>query len=156
MKKGILLVTAFILVVGFSACDSPIGAGAGYGAAGGAIIGGLAGDSVRSAAIGSAAGAGLGALVGAIVQQSERERYYAQRPPGGYPYGRPTEYRGIVRVPRRVFQRLLPERPTHHGASRPTASSDPVREHRREEAAPAPVDRGRECGDQRAGCALNV
>jgi Glycine zipper len=99
MNRGILLVTTFALGVGFSSCDSPIGQGAGYGAAGGAIIGGLAGGTVRSAAIGSAAGAGLGALVGAMVQESDRERYYAERPPDGYPYGRPTEYRGIVRSP---------------------------------------------------------
>jgi len=33
------------------------------------------------------------------------------------------EYRGIVRVPRRVFQRLLPERPPPSGASRRTISS---------------------------------
>jgi outer membrane protein with glycine zipper len=77
----------------------PVGEGAGYGAAGGAVIGGLAGGTVRSAAIGSAAGAGLGALIGAIVQEEDRDRYYAERPEGGYPYGRPTEYRGIVRSP---------------------------------------------------------
>jgi hypothetical protein len=28
------------------------------------------------------------------------------------------EYRGVVRVPRRVFQRLLPERPTPRAAAR--------------------------------------
>jgi hypothetical protein len=33
------------------------------------------------------------------------------------------EYRGVVRVPRRVFQRLLPERPTPGAASRRTTSS---------------------------------
>jgi hypothetical protein len=33
--------------------------------------------------------------------------------------------RGVVRVPRRVFQRLLPERPTPNGASKPTISSGP-------------------------------
>ena len=99
MNTGILVATGCILALGFSACDSPIGAGAGYGAAGGAVIGGAAGGTVRSAAIGSAAGAGLGALIGAMVQQSDRERYYAERPEGGYPYGRPTEERGIVRSP---------------------------------------------------------
>ena len=99
MKTGILVATGCMLAVGFSACDSPVGAGAGYGAAGGAVIGGLAGGTVRSAAIGSAAGAGLGALIGAIVQESDRARYYAERPEGGYPYGRPTQESGIVRSP---------------------------------------------------------
>ena len=32
------------------------------------------------------------------------------------------EYRGVVRVPRRVFQRLLPETPTPRGASKPITS----------------------------------
>ena len=99
MNRGILLASAFTLAVGFSACDSPIGQGAGYGAAGGAVIGGLAGGTVRSAAIGSASGAGLGALIGAIVQDGDRERYYGERPPDGYPYGRPTERSSIVRSP---------------------------------------------------------
>jgi len=99
MNKGILLASVLLLVVGFSACDSPIGEGAGYGAAGGAVIGGIAGGTVRSAAIGSAAGAGLGALIGAIVQEHDRDRYYAERPEGGYPYGQPTEHRGLVRSP---------------------------------------------------------
>jgi hypothetical protein len=99
MNRGILLAGGLFLVVGFSACDSPIGAGAGYGAASGAVIGGIAGGTVRSAAIGSAAGAGLGALIGAIVQENDRERYYAERPEGGYPYGQPTEYHGLVRSP---------------------------------------------------------
>ena len=65
------------------------------------------------------------------------------------------KYRGVVRVPRRVFQRLLPERPTPRAVRRgllsPTA---PVREHRRAKVAPAPVDRRWECRDQRAGLAL--
>ena len=65
------------------------------------------------------------------------------------------EYRGVVQVPRRVFQRLLPERPTPRAVRRgllsPTA---PVREHRRAKVAPAPVDRRWECRDQRAGLAL--
>ena len=99
MNRGILLASGWLLVVGFSACDSPIGEGAGYGAAGGAVIGGIAGGTVRSAAIGSAAGAGLGALIGAIVQEHDRDRYYAERPEGGYPYGQPTEHRGLVRSP---------------------------------------------------------
>ena len=99
MNRGILLAAGFTLAGAFCACDSPIGAGAGYGAAGGAVIGGLAGGTVRSAAIGSAAGAGLGALIGAIVQENDRQRYYAEMPEGGYPYGQPTGYRGIVRSP---------------------------------------------------------
>lgn len=33
------------------------------------------------------------------------------------------EYRGVVRVPRRVFQRLLPERPTPEGVSNPITYS---------------------------------
>jgi hypothetical protein len=33
------------------------------------------------------------------------------------------EYRGVIRVPRGVFQRLLPERPTPSDGSRPTTSS---------------------------------
>jgi hypothetical protein len=36
------------------------------------------------------------------------------------------EYHGVVRVPRRVFQRLLPERPTPSGVSKPTTSREPV------------------------------
>jgi hypothetical protein len=40
------------------------------------------------------------------------------------------KYRGVVRVPRRVFQRLLPDRPTPSGASRSTTLEDPVRGHR--------------------------
>jgi hypothetical protein len=35
------------------------------------------------------------------------------------------ECRGVVRVPRRVFQRLLPERPTPSAVSRRTTSSGP-------------------------------
>jgi hypothetical protein len=55
---------------------------------------------------------------------------------------------GVVRVPRRVLRRLLPERPPKRCVE---AHSGPFREHRRAAAEPAPVDRGRECGDQRAG-----
>jgi hypothetical protein len=41
------------------------------------------------------------------------------------------EYRGVVRVPWRVFQRLLPERPTPRAVCRGLLSeADPVREHR--------------------------
>ena len=66
------------------------------------------------------------------------------------------EYRGVIRVPRRGFQRLLSSA-AHppSGASRRTISTDPVREHRRAEAAPAAVDRGRKCRDLRAGFALS-
>ena len=35
------------------------------------------------------------------------------------------EYRGVVRVPRRVFQRLFPERPIPDGALGRTTSSGP-------------------------------
>ena len=55
--------------------------------------------TVRSAAIGGAAGAATAALIGAIVQENQRERYYREAPPGGYPYGRPTGEPGIVRSP---------------------------------------------------------
>ena len=51
------------------------------------------------------------------------------------------EYRGVVRVPRRVFQRLLPEtpipEPVYRGVLSPT---NPVREHRRAQDAPAALD----------------
>ncbi len=95
----IFVFSSLALALALSSCDTPVGQGAGYGAAGGAIIGGLAGGSVRNAAIGAGAGAGLGALIGAIVQDSDRQRYYQNAPQGGYPYGRPTEYRGLVRSP---------------------------------------------------------
>jgi hypothetical protein len=36
------------------------------------------------------------------------------------------EYHGVVRVPRRVFKRLLPERPTPTSAWRLTTSTEPV------------------------------
>jgi hypothetical protein len=99
MRKEFLIFCVCVTALGFSACDTPVGEGAGYGAASGAIIGGIAGGNLRSAAIGSAAGAGLGALIGAIVEDSDRDRYYADEPRRGYPYGQPTEYRGIVRSP---------------------------------------------------------
>jgi len=41
-----------------------------------------------------------------------RGRPLERRPPGRRVRGRDREYRGVVRVPRRVFQRLLPEPPT--------------------------------------------
>ncbi|MBV9673967.1 MAG: hypothetical protein JO076_14240 [Verrucomicrobia bacterium] len=95
----IFVFSSFALALALSSCDTPVGQGAGYGAAGGAIIGGIAGDSVRNAAIGAGAGAAFGALIGAIVQDSDRQGYAQSAPPGGYPYGRPTEYRGLVRSP---------------------------------------------------------
>jgi len=64
------------------------------------------------------------------------------------------EYRGVVRVPRRMFQRLLLERPPPPRALRRGTTFSG--EHRRAEAAPAPVDRGWECRDQRAGLVLGV
>jgi hypothetical protein len=39
--------------------------------------------------------------------------------------GRDRRIGGVVRVPRRVFQRLLPERPHPSGASRRTISNGP-------------------------------
>jgi hypothetical protein len=95
----ILFYGVIVAAFGLSACDTPVGQGVGYGAAGGAIIGGLAGGTVQSAAIGSAAGAATGALIGAIVQDSYRNQYYRDAPPGGYPYGRFTGEPGIVRSP---------------------------------------------------------
>jgi hypothetical protein len=54
------------------------------------------------------------------------------------------EYRGVVRVPWRVLQRLLPERPT------PERCAETRVETIASEAASAPVNRGWECRDQRA------
>jgi len=42
------------------------------------------------------------------------------------------------------------------GAGKGRSLANTVRAHRRAEAAPAPVDRGWECGDQRAGFALGL
>jgi hypothetical protein len=67
------------------------------------------------------------------------------------------EYRGVVRVPRRAFQRLLPERPTRERCveayylQRTRLESIAERKPRRR-----PVDRGWERGDQRAGLALEA
>ena len=49
----------------------------------------------------------------------EDARWNAERQPAefGVEIG---EYHGVVRVPRRVFQRLLPERPLPSGASKAT------------------------------------
>jgi hypothetical protein len=63
------------------------------------------------------------------------------------------EYHGVVRVPRRVFQRpgAAHPRTVRQGLLPP---ADPVRGHCRAEDPPTGVDRRRECGDQRAGLAL--
>jgi hypothetical protein len=58
------------------------------------------------------------------------------------------EYRGVVRV----SERPTPERCVEAYYLQRT----PVRAHRRAKAAPAPVDLGRECGDQRAGFATGA
>jgi hypothetical protein len=48
------------------------------------------------------------------------------------------EYRGVVRVPRRVFRSLVPERPNPRAVRRCViVPADPVREHCRAEAAAA-------------------
>jgi hypothetical protein len=52
------------------------------------------------------------------------------------------EYSGVVRVPLRVFQRLLSERPTPE-RWKPTASSEPGSGVWPREAASAPIDQGR-------------
>jgi hypothetical protein len=52
------------------------------------------------------------------------------------------EYRGVVRVPRRVFQRLLPERPTPERCAEAYYLQRPGSRACRAEAAPATVDRG--------------
>jgi hypothetical protein len=56
----------------------------------------------------------------------EHARWNAERPAVefGVEIG---EYRGVVRVPRRVFQRLLPERPSPERYTEPpTPTKDPV------------------------------
>jgi len=63
------------------------------------------------------------------------------------------EYRGVVTIPRRVFQRLLPERPTPEKCVEAPPAA-PLRKHRRTKAAATPVDRGGECGDRRAASPL--
>src|SRR6202008_2789313 len=57
------------------------------------------------------------------------------------------EYSGVVRVPRRVFQRLLRERPTPEKCVEAYYL-------RRTPEAPTPADPERECGDRRKGLAL--
>ena len=67
------------------------------------------------------------------------------------------EYHGVVRVPRRVFQRLLPERPTPercveaHYLQRTRFESIAERKLRRRQL----IEDG-ECGDQRAGLARGL
>ena len=52
-------------------------------------------------------------------------------------------YRGVIRVPRRAFQRPLSERPTPERCVEAYyLQQHPVRGHRRAEATAAPVDRG--------------
>ena len=99
MKVTVCMLAAVTAAGLLSGCDTYEGQGAAYGAGGGAIIGGLAGGNVRSAAAGAAAGAATGAIIGAIIHENERQRYYQDAPPEGYPYGRRTEYPGLVRSP---------------------------------------------------------
>src|SRR5215831_1097555 len=63
------------------------------------------------------------------------------------------EYLGVVRVPRCVFQRLLPERPT---LERCVEAYHLLRTHCRAEAPTAAVDRGWQCRDQRAGLPVSA
>ena len=54
-------------------------------------------------------------------------------------------YRGVIRVPRRVFQRLLPERPTPELCVEAYyLRSTRIKSIAERKAAPAPVDRGGE------------
>jgi len=67
------------------------------------------------------------------------------------------EYHGVVRVPRRVFQLLLPETPTRERC----VEAYYLQRTRFESIAerktpPAAVDRGRECGGQGAGSAQSA
>ncbi|MBV8900520.1 MAG: hypothetical protein JOY92_10480 [Verrucomicrobia bacterium] len=99
MKVKICMLAVVTAAGLLSGCDTYEGQGAAYGAGAGAVIGGLAGGNVRSAAAGAAAGAATGAIIGAVIHENERQRYYQDAPPGGYPYGHPTEYPGLVRSP---------------------------------------------------------
>jgi hypothetical protein len=67
------------------------------------------------------------------------------------------EYHGVVRVPRRVLQQLLSQRPTPEKCVEPyylqRTRFESIAER---EAAPAPVDQGRERGDLRARFAAGV
>jgi len=99
MMNPKLIFGAAMASLALSACDSPVGAAAGYGAASGAILGAAIGGRPQTAAMGAAAGAGLGALVGAIVQDSQRYRYYQDPPPGGYPMAHPSGQPGFVISP---------------------------------------------------------
>ncbi|HEY2800227.1 MAG TPA: glycine zipper domain-containing protein [Chthoniobacterales bacterium] len=98
MKKYFLPAAsaAILISLTLTSCETPVGQGAGIGAASGALIGaGAAGG--RGAAIGAGAGLLAGALVGAAIQSDQEQYYHA--PPGGYPYGRPTETPGYVYSP---------------------------------------------------------
>jgi hypothetical protein len=59
------------------------------------------------------------------------------------------ECHGLVRVPRRVFQRLLIVANARALRRSLPPTADPLRAHCRAQASPAPVDRGRERRDQR-------
>ena len=103
MKKYFIpaVSAAVLLATGLSSCETPAGQGAGFGAvtgaATGALIGAAATGSGRGAAIGAGAGALAGALVGAAIAEDQAQYYHA--PPGGYPFGRPTETPGYVYSP---------------------------------------------------------
>jgi hypothetical protein len=62
-----------------------------------------------------------------------------------------SEYAGVVRVPRRVFQGLLAERPTPKMRGRLLSPSNPVRANCRTEAASQLIDDGNV--DHRSGSA---
>jgi hypothetical protein len=64
------------------------------------------------------------------------------------------EYWGVVRVPRRVFQRLLTERPTPERCIEAYYLQRTRFESIASGSFAGGIDRGRECRDQRAGLAL--
>src|ERR1700732_1085521 len=66
------------------------------------------------------------------------------------------EYRGVVRVPRSGSNGYCRSDPSRAGRRGPLPTTAPVREHRRVEVPAAAVNRGWECGDQRAGLALGA
>jgi hypothetical protein len=63
------------------------------------------------------------------------------------------EFRGAVTVPQRVFQRLLPERPTPERCVEAYYLQRTLFESIAEDATSAALDRGWERGDQPAGLA---